>query len=89
MTSNAGTMLVVDDDFMNRTLLAASLEEKGYTVELAEDGQQALEMLRTKSFDVVLLDLLMPKVNGFQVLEQMKADSNGGWRSPHSSDGSR
>lgn len=75
MTSNAGTMLVVDDDFMNRTLLAASLEEKGYTVELAEDGQQALEMLHSKPFDVVLLDLLMPRMNGFQVLGQMKADS--------------
>jgi len=75
MTANAGTMLVVDDDSMNRILFAISLKEEGYAVEMAEDGQQALEMLRTKSFDVVLLDLVMPKVNGFQVLEQMKADS--------------
>jgi len=75
MTMTAGTMLVVDDDFMNRTLLATSLEEEGYAVEMAEDGQQALEMLHRKPFDVVLLDLLMPKIDGFQVLERMKADS--------------
>lgn len=74
MTTNAGTILVVDDDSTNRILLAANLEEQGYTVEQAEDGLQALERLRTRSFDVVLLDLLMPKMDGFQVLQQMKAD---------------
>ena len=72
MTTNAGTILVVDDDSTNRILLAANLEEQGYTVEQAEDGLQALERLRTRSFDVVLLDLLMPKMDGFQVLERLK-----------------
>jgi len=66
---------VVDDDSANRILLATNLQEEGYTVDVAEDGQQALEMLYAKPFDVVLLDLLMPKVDGFQVLEQMKRDS--------------
>ena len=70
-----GKMLVVDDDALNRLLLAASLEEKGYKVEMAENGQQALEILHTQSFDVVFLDLLMPEMNGFETLERMKADS--------------
>ncbi len=74
MTTNSGTILVVDDDFTNRSLLATNLEEQGYTVEQAEDGLQALERLRSRPFDVVLLDLLMPKMDGFQVLEQVKAD---------------
>jgi DNA-binding NtrC family response regulator len=75
MLINNGKILVVDDDSANRILLATNLQEEGYTVDVAEDGQQALDMLSAKSFDVVLLDLLMPKVDGFQVLEQMKRDS--------------
>src|SRR5215210_2510141 len=74
MTTNSGAMLVVDDDLLNRTLLATSLEEEGYTVETADDGQPALDLLRERPFDVVLLDLLMPEMDGYQVLEQMKAD---------------
>jgi DNA-binding NtrC family response regulator len=75
MPTNVGTILVVDDDSTNRTLLSTSLEEKGHSVEMVEDGLQALERLRTRPFDVVLLDLLMPKMDGFQVLEKMKADN--------------
>lgn len=75
MASYAGTILVVEDDFMNRTLLVTDLEKQGYAVEQVENGLQALEMLRSKSFDVILLDLLMPKMDGFQVLERIKADS--------------
>jgi DNA-binding NtrC family response regulator len=67
-------MLVVDDDAFNRVLLATSLEETGYSVEMAEDGLQALEILRKKPIDVVLLDLMMPGMDGFQVLQQIKAD---------------
>jgi class 3 adenylate cyclase len=68
-------ILVVDDDFTNRSLLATNLEEEGFTVEQAEDGLQALERLRTRPFDVVLLDLLMPEMDGFEVLKRMKAES--------------
>jgi DNA-binding NtrC family response regulator len=74
MTTNAGAILVVDDDASDRFLLATSLEEQGYVVEAAENGWQALEKLGAQAFDVVLLDLLMPKMDGFQVLERMKAD---------------
>jgi DNA-binding response OmpR family regulator len=73
-----GTILVVDDDLLNRILLSTNLREDGYTVELAEDGRRALEMLGEQPFDVVLLDLLMPEMDGYQVLEQMKAHSS--WR---------
>ncbi len=69
-----GIVLVVDDNLLNRTLLATSLEEEGYTVQTAVDGLKALEMLHSASYDVVLLDLLMPKMDGYQVLEQMKQD---------------
>jgi DNA-binding response OmpR family regulator len=69
-------MLVVDDELLNRTLLATSLEEEAYTVETAHDGQPALDMLRERPFDVVLLDLLMPEMDGYQVLEEMKANPN-------------
>jgi adenylate cyclase len=68
-------VLVVDDDSVNRLLLARSVEREGHRVATAEDGHQAVELLRTESFDVVLLDVLMPKMDGFEVLAQMQADS--------------
>ena len=69
-------VLVVDDDSVNRLLLARSLEREGHRVATAEDGQKALENLRAESFDVVLLDVLMPKMDGFEVLAQMQADND-------------
>jgi CheY-like chemotaxis protein len=74
MKSN-GRILVVDDDFLNRVVLSTNLQEQGYEVAMAENGAQALEMLGSQAFDVVLLDLVMPELDGFQVLEQMKRDS--------------
>jgi DNA-binding response OmpR family regulator len=76
--NSPATILVVDDDRLNRILLSTNLQEDGYTVELAENGRRALEMLGEQPFDVVLLDLLMPEMDGYQVLEQMKANST--WR---------
>jgi DNA-binding response OmpR family regulator len=70
-----GRILVVDDEELNRILLSTSLGELGYTVETAEDGQEALEMLRAQSFDAVLLDLIMPRMDGFQALAEMKHDA--------------
>jgi signal transduction histidine kinase len=75
MTNEHGHILVVDDNRMNRIKLSHSLEQQGHTVALAENGQQALEMIRAQSFDVVLLDIVMPEVDGYQVLEQIKGDS--------------
>ena len=68
-------VLVVDDDSVNRLVLSRSLEREGHRFATAEDGRRALELLRAESFDVVLLDVLMPEMDGFQVLAQMQADS--------------
>jgi signal transduction histidine kinase len=71
----ASRILVVDDESLNRILLFTSLQEAGYAVETAEDGQQALEILRGRWFDAVLLDLMMPRMDGYQVLAVMKQDA--------------
>ena len=75
MAAPAGRVLVADDDSLNCTLLTVSLEEIGYAVESAGDGRQTLDMLNAKPFDILLLDLLMPEVDGYEVLERVKADS--------------
>ncbi|MBN1484870.1 MAG: hybrid sensor histidine kinase/response regulator [Chloroflexia bacterium] len=67
-------ILVVDDNEMNRNLLLRRLRPQGYHVSVAEDGRQALDMLREQSFDLMLLDIMMPGMNGYQVLEEVKAD---------------
>jgi adenylate cyclase len=69
------TVLVIDDDALNRRLLERSLVTDGHRVVTAEDGRQALERIREEPPDVVLLDILMPGIDGFGVLEQIKADS--------------
>jgi signal transduction histidine kinase len=74
MSEETGQVLVVDDNRVNRVKLSLSLEGQGHQVALAEDGQQALDLLKQQTFDVVLLDIVMPGIDGFQVLEMMKAD---------------
>ena len=67
-------MLVVDDNEDNRYTLTRRLTREGYTnVTTANDGRQALELLRSRRFDLVLLDIMMPELNGYQVLEHLKA----------------
>jgi len=68
-------LLVADDNKVNRLLLARSLALQGHQVESAENGRIALEMLRGGGFDLLLLDMEMPEMNGFQVLEQLAADA--------------
>jgi adenylate cyclase len=70
-----GRLLVVDDNKVNRILLARGLEGQGHRVETAENGKQALEKLRSDFFDLVLLDIEMPEMNGYQVLEICLQDS--------------
>lgn len=74
MAEEKGRILVVDDNRMNRIKLSRGLEQQGYAVELAEGGQQALDLLENAAFDVVLLDIIMPEMDGFQVLEQIKCN---------------
>jgi adenylate cyclase len=70
----AGRVLVVDDDPLNRMLLTRSLEHEGHRVGSAATGQEALEILRENPFDVVLLDIVMPELDGVAVLERLKRD---------------
>jgi adenylate cyclase len=69
-----GRVLVVDDDRVNRTLLTRCLERDGHHVSCAENGVEALELLRDDPADVVLLDIVMPELDGVSVLERIKAD---------------
>jgi DNA-binding response OmpR family regulator len=72
--ANAARLLIVDDDMINRMMLSFGVEQQGHSAATAEGGRQALEMLRAEPYDAVLLDLLMPEMDGFQVLEQIKSD---------------
>jgi signal transduction histidine kinase len=70
-----GRVLVVDDNRVNRMTLARTLEQQGHTVALAENGLQALQKLGQEPFDAVLLDILMPQMDGYELLARMKADA--------------
>jgi class 3 adenylate cyclase len=72
--SSPGRLLVVDDNKVNRLLLGRSLEQQGHSIEMAENGRQALEMMHARPFDLVLLDIEMPEMDGYQVLEKATAD---------------
>lgn len=69
-----GRLLVVDDSPLNRDLLSKQLARKGYFVTSAENGRVALELMAEQPFDLVLLDVLMPELDGVGVLLRMKAD---------------
>jgi adenylate cyclase len=73
-SSQPGNLLVVDDNKVNRLLLGRGLEQQGHHVSFAENGRQALDMLRARPYDLVLLDIQMPEMDGYQVLAHMTAD---------------
>jgi serine phosphatase RsbU (regulator of sigma subunit) len=67
-------ILVVDDVEVNRDLLSRRLKQQGHEVAIAENGKKALEKLRAEPFDLVLLDIMMPEMDGYQVLTEVMAD---------------
>lgn len=69
-----GNILVVDDNESNRTLLAHQLRRQGHDITTAPSGRKALEMIRESKPDLILLDLFMPDMNGFDVLREMHSD---------------
>jgi class 3 adenylate cyclase len=73
-TTEVGRILVVDDNESNRDLLERRLVHEGHAVVTVDSGRKALEALAAGSFDLVLLDLLMPDMNGLETLQRMKAD---------------
>jgi adenylate cyclase len=70
----AGTILIADDNRVNRLLLARGLELDGHTVVYAEHGTEALELLRRRHVDLILLDVLMPELDGYGVLGELQRD---------------
>src|SRR2546423_6564556 len=70
----ASMLLVADDNSVNRIMLSRYITKLGYQATLVENGRQALEKLQAEPFDLVLLDVQMPAMDGYQVLEQLKAD---------------
>jgi serine phosphatase RsbU (regulator of sigma subunit) len=72
--SETGRLLVVDDNEMNRDLLSRRLRQQGHTVSVAENGRQALEKIAAEELDLVMLDIMMPELDGYQVLEKLRTD---------------
>ena len=70
-----GFVLVVDDNEMNRDMLGHLLRAEGHKTFAAENGREALEMIKEQLFDLVLLDIMMPEIDGYQVLEHLKSDA--------------
>jgi sigma-B regulation protein RsbU (phosphoserine phosphatase) len=69
-----GRILVVDDNLFNREMLARNLERQGHIVRAAADGLAALELLRSESFDVAIIDVMLSGMNGYQLLERIRAE---------------
>ena len=75
-SSEPGRMLVVDDNRVNWLLLTHALEQNGHHVSTAENGRIGMQMLKSQTFDVILLDIDMPEMNGFEVLEALLQDND-------------
>jgi CheY-like chemotaxis protein len=78
-------ILVIDDDVAIRVLLQAVLKRINFEVDLAEDGEVALQKLNGQPYDLILLDLMMPRVNGYEFLERLdhRDGQRDGARRPH------
>ncbi|MFK7744633.1 MAG: adenylate/guanylate cyclase domain-containing protein [Roseobacter sp.] len=74
MPEGATKILITDDNKVNRLLLSRSVEMLGYSAQSAENGRIAMDRLRQERFDLLLLDIEMPEMDGFEVLEALKAD---------------
>jgi diguanylate cyclase (GGDEF)-like protein len=74
MESGKAFLLVVDDNEMNRDMLSRRLKRQGYMVAVAEDGYQALKMIKAQQFDLVLLDIMMPGMDGYEVCRRIKSE---------------
>jgi DNA-binding response OmpR family regulator len=74
--NSAKSILLVDDEQFIAVAYKDGLERAGYTVNVAHDGEQALDFLKSAKPDIMLLELLLPKMNGFELLQIMKADES-------------
>ncbi len=76
MKQSEGHILVVDDEEMNRDMLARRLQRRGFEVSTAVDGVDALEKIAEQEFDLVVLDIMMPRMNGIEVLERLRDNAS-------------
>jgi CheY-like chemotaxis protein len=70
-----GRILIADDNLQNRELLEAYLADEGHEILMAADGKQTLDVVLEKQPDLVLLDIMMPKLSGYEVCEKLKSDA--------------
>src|SRR3989339_292781 len=71
----AARLLIIDDEKGIRTFLSYELSQRGYAVDVAADGEEGLEKIKSGHYDLVISDIMMPKVNGLQVLQVVKKTS--------------
>ena len=74
--SHKSTILIVDDEPIGRQLIDAILYKEGYNLEFAENGKEAFEKAKALNPDLILLDVMMPEVDGFEVCQMLRADKN-------------
>ena len=67
-------ILLVEDNEMNRDMLSRRLERKGYDVELAVDGRQGVDKAKTLEYDLVLMDMSLPEIDGWEATRELRAD---------------
>lgn len=72
----AHSILIVDDDIILRQMYEERLKAEEYSVDAATDGEEALKKAKDKKFDLILLDIMMPKINGLDVLKMLKSDED-------------
>ena len=68
-------ILVVEDEKKVASFIKRGLEEEGYTVELAQDGEEGLKMIEGGSYALILMDLMLPKMDGLQVIKEMRSQN--------------
>lgn len=73
LESSEYTILIVDDSAVNRDLLSRQVQAQGYQIATAVDGKQAIAMIQTGAYDLILLDIIMPEINGYEVLQWIRA----------------
>ena len=74
--STQSKILIAEDDLFLKKIMRNRLEEEGFTVDVATDGDEAIKKLKANHYSLILLDLVMPIKNGFQVLAELKAMNN-------------
>lgn len=76
--------LVVDDEPSIRFVISRALKDRGWDARVLDDGVAVLDHLQAEHFDLILLDLMMPGMNGFEVLRQVRSAGEAGWKTPSS-----